>query len=82
MTVRLSPKEVYPRVYGGTVAEKMGIAPSTGLSPRVRGNRRIAALEQPKPRSIPACTGEPRYRNVNVADKKVDNYYVVELLED
>ena len=30
-----------------------------GLSPRVRGNREEGASRQPRPRSIPACAGEP-----------------------
>ena len=50
---------VYPRVCGGTSA---GISPrtnETGLSPRVRGNRRRAAGITSEERSIPACAGEP-----------------------
>ena len=37
--------------------------PSTGLSPRVRGNRTADAAGTLSERSIPACAGEPRYRN-------------------
>ena len=33
-----------------------------GLSPRVRGNRIAHESQTPKPRSIPACTGEPTIR--------------------
>ncbi len=54
-------KAVYPRVYGGTGDRAVDTAPGPGLSPRVRGNPRSEDL-RPKPdRSIPACTGEPKY---------------------
>ena len=47
-TYQSPEQEVYPRVCGGTSQ----IASRYGLSPRVRG----------KPRSIPACAGEPEMR--------------------
>ena len=33
-----------------------------GLSPRVRGNRRQCKGAESRPRSIPACAGEPDYK--------------------
>ena len=50
---------VYPRVYGGTVFAGCGGRKARGLSPRVRGNPRGAAINTLLLRSIPACTGEP-----------------------
>ena len=51
--------KVYPRVCGGTprflAAQQVG----TGLSPRVRGNRRHHRRRPSIVRSIPACAGEP-----------------------
>ena len=52
--------EVYPRVYGGTPSNTRAVAPSGGLSPRVRGNLARAYQLALVKRSIPACTGEPR----------------------
>ena len=50
---------VYPRVCGGTLAQR-GCPPSVlGLSPRVRGNRIGAPGNGHPARSIPACAGEP-----------------------
>ena len=50
---------VYPRVYGGTgLGFDLGHL-GLGLSPRVRGNPPSSAPCHTKPRSIPACTGEP-----------------------
>ena len=53
---------VYPRVCGGTILRRMGLAGGHGLSPRVRGNlsRQDGALQNGG--SIPACAGEPRTR--------------------
>ena len=52
-------RQVYPRVCGGTsTCSTASIGPS-GLSPRVRGNRRRIALARRPWRSIPACAGEP-----------------------
>ena len=54
---------VYPRVCGGTVMRPSVPAPMKGLSPRVRGNRLMASLNDVVMRSIPACAGEPELRN-------------------
>ena len=50
---------VYPRVCGGTVGVSRWMSRETGLSPRVRGNRRGPTRRQGGQRSIPACAGEP-----------------------
>ena len=51
--------EVYPRVCGGTVCLPTIAIELRGLSPRVRGNLvDVGGLVQ-RPRSIPACAGEP-----------------------
>ncbi len=50
---------VYPRVYGGTQRHQPSINGLSGLSPRVRGNRRRGRCPSRCGRSIPACTGEP-----------------------
>ena len=50
---------VYPRVCGGTSCERTVISGSTGLSPRVRGNRNGQNASGGLPGSIPACAGEP-----------------------
>ena len=50
---------VYPRVCGGTAIRYCWMAAHAGLSPRVRGNRQSAPLFRGRPRSIPACAGEP-----------------------
>ena len=50
---------VYPRVCGGTALRSYDPAPAHGLSPRVRGNRPAFVRSGPRPRSIPACAGEP-----------------------
>ena len=51
---------VYPRVYGGTLSSDTAGGTPTGLSPRVRGNPCRSPCTRHRPRSIPACTGEPR----------------------
>ena len=51
--------QVYPRVYGGTDANRDGLGVWMGLSPRVRGNRERRSDWYHAQRSIPACTGEP-----------------------
>ena len=59
-----SHARVYPRVYGETSSSGMLPVASSGLSPRVRGNPR-PCLRLPRPcRSIPACTGKPRYPRI------------------
>ena len=50
---------VYPRVCGGTSTSHTWATCSMGLSPRVRGNLRRSQRIAPRPRSIPACAGEP-----------------------
>ena len=50
---------VYPRVCGGTPQDGGGQVKLQGLSPRVRGNRRLAADSDTVAGSIPACAGEP-----------------------
>ena len=56
---------VYPRVCGGTWKALAPLILIDGLSPRVRGNRKISAAESASPGSIPACAGEPRRRNAD-----------------
>ncbi len=51
--------KVYPRVCGGTTYPSKEMAMSTGLSPRVRGNRIRTFCAPPVSGSIPACAGEP-----------------------
>ena len=51
--------QVYPRVCGGTPASRRQPAPGLGLSPRVRGNQGDGPACLLRPRSIPACAGEP-----------------------
>ena len=51
---------VYPRGCGGTSARAYASRNSTGLSPRVRGNRDLAVLRGDLAGSIPAGAGEPR----------------------
>ena len=53
-------RPVYPRVCGGTSASYRKNPPPKGLSPRVRGNRRVLQNLIKIPQSIPACAGEPR----------------------
>ena len=53
------PSPVYPRVCGGTRRHQPYTTRSTGLSPRVRGNREHEPRRQLRHRSIPACAGEP-----------------------
>ena len=50
---------VYPRVCGGTTSRPSAPRPRSGLSPRVRGNRRNGPRVSAYSRSIPACAGEP-----------------------
>ena len=51
--------QVYPRVCGGTSGVVGALLVLLGLSPRVRGNRRLAIATYVDTRSIPACAGEP-----------------------
>ena len=50
---------VYPRVCGGTMCRIGSPPPSSGLSPRVRGNQMQVPVSPSALRSIPACAGEP-----------------------
>ena len=59
---RLSLPPVYPRLCGGTVFRPPPRPRWRGLSPPVRGNHRPRQPSQERPRSIPACAGEPRGR--------------------
>ena len=59
VAARLPKMRVYPRVCGGT-GVPVGRPPQIdGLSPRVRGNLGCRIDPNIKPRSIPACAGEP-----------------------
>ena len=55
-----SDRPVYPRVCGGTQIPNGPRHTAEGLSPRVRGNRRIPVVSVFPTGSIPACAGEPR----------------------
>ena len=50
---------VYPRACGGTTSWGLATRWTTGLSPRVRGNRPRRTRRRPTLRSIPARAGEP-----------------------
>ena len=50
---------VYPRVCGETMVNPSTCDVDSGLSPRVRGNRRIDHQASPTDGSIPACAGKP-----------------------
>ena len=54
--------KVYPRVCGGTAAANNRVRACAGLSPRVRGNHRLAEQGGISKGSIPACAGEPSSR--------------------
>ena len=53
---------VYPRVCGGTASAFLRRRRSSGLSPRVRGNRAGHPVAGARRGSIPACAGEPGKR--------------------
>ena len=63
---------VYPRVCGGTTYGTVVVFDMYGLSPRVRGNHRIANESNVARRSIPACAGEPAPAS---ATPEVDQVY-------
>ena len=63
--------QVYPRVYGGTQTRICCQFYLQGLSPRVRGNLFISLPFPLAPRSIPACTGEPRPIRMGVSIEAV-----------
>ena len=54
-----SANRVYPRACGGTTPRYSPSATGTGLSPRLRGNRRHPDRGADRHRSIPAPAGEP-----------------------
>ena len=54
---------VYPRVCGGTANSNESTQETSGLSPRVRGNRLMYCFIPNLLRSIPACAGEPPPRH-------------------
>ena len=62
---------VYPRVYGETLPTLYVFPQDKGLSPRVRGNRLQLRVDEPRPRSIPACTGKPQWRAPRPSVKRV-----------
>ena len=57
-------RRVYPRACGGTFSEAVAPFPLSGLSPRVRGNPRLALNDMPLAGSIPARAGEPLQQNL------------------
>ena len=63
--------KVYPRVCGGTLHLVPIPTGRTGLSPRVRGNRRRIAGREMAGGSIPACAGEPVPRLTQAMQRKV-----------
>ena len=62
---------VYPRVCGGTPDVGREEPRAAGLSPRVRGNPRMAPPGIWRRRSIPACAGEPPERSYHGSDGQV-----------
>ena len=58
-TLRCPKARVYPRACGGTGKVSNHTRAKSGLSPRVRGNRRRVAVRWHAGRSIPARAGEP-----------------------
>ena len=57
---RAGGPRVYPRACGGTISPLHLLRLPWGLSPRVRGNRRLIGSSGNEPGSIPARAGEPR----------------------
>ena len=62
---------VYPRVCGGTCCCLEARRCALGLSPRVRGNRHGGTTTASKGGSIPACAGEPAWRNYDSKQGRV-----------
>ena len=52
-------KRVYPRVYGATRYDHREKLINQGLSPCVRGYRKLVASDPEDAGSIPVCTGLP-----------------------
>ena len=65
------PTRVYPRVCGGTSMVKARDNSKTGLSPRVRGNRKAVVIVRIRRGSIPACAGEPMPLSVAIRRSRV-----------
>ena len=70
-TRRGGTTRVYPRGCGGTGAEYLGDLLDRGLSPRVRGNRRLVPAGEERAGSIPAGAGEPRSRAMTASRSRV-----------
>ena len=66
-----SSRMVYPRVCGGTVLRRAGVQGGVGLSPRVRGNHPPPPWPVAGDRSIPACAGEPAWRQIRAVAAEV-----------
>ena len=72
LVVRLRrPEKVYPRPCGETVSDGMSANRSRGLSPPMRGNRRIAPCPIPLIGSIPAHAGKPQAHAGNYIQARV-----------
>ena len=69
--VTIAVSRVYPRVCGGTKTAPEILPPMSGLSPRVRGNRRLCGQRGETDRSIPACAGEPLGVDAGLGDEQV-----------
>ena len=69
----LSPtlKPVYPRACGGTLRHRRDNGEMAGLSPRVRGNRRVGRDDDVVSRSIPARAGEPLWQSGQIHGMRV-----------
>ena len=62
---------VYPRECGATCAKCGEPVYPWGLSPRVRGNRRVVGAEDARGRSIPASAGQPAARDTRGPEWRV-----------
>ena len=62
---------VYPRVCGGTYELSDASLYCKGLSPRVRGNPSAPEPSALRPRSIPACAGEPFLKGLRLSSSRV-----------
>ena len=73
---RTADLPVYPRAYGGTRKPNIKLSHASGLSPRVRGNRRFDIHCGLLTGSIPARTGEPyQYAYSDQSDKVYPRAY-------
>ena len=63
-----SPRWVYPRACGGTRRRRRFRTWTSGLSPRVRGNREYRCTVDCRPGSIPARAGEPHFLRTRVGN--------------